>query len=372
MILGRKIRPGSLAGGGEADAATSHCAYCPKLCTFTCPVSRATRRETHSPWGKQTTLFEVERGMIPLGREYVEPLFACTSCHACTSVCDHDVDVSVSLLSGRARVLEAGLLPDPLRLLLRNQPDREAEARRSVAAVAGAIGPSTTARTVLFPGCAAALGDPDMVRAALAITRTIDGEATAPFQDLCCGLPYLLAGDTSGFRKAGRKLSEAARGWKKIVVLDPGCAWTLGRLYPLHGLELPAEVTTLVEHVLPHLHRFVRRSNPRGPVFYHDPCHLGRGLGLFDPPREILLRLVAGGARDLSRTREYEPCCGGGGAIPESMPDVARGAASHLAGSLREEGARTVVTACPTCRTHLTGQDDLEVLDLVTLLAEAL
>ncbi len=372
MILGRKLRPGSLPGSGEVDPALSHCAYCPKLCTFTCPVSRATRRETHSPWGKQTVLYEIERGMVPLGREYVEPIFACTSCHACTSVCDHDIDVASSLHAGRARVLEAGLLPDPLRLLLRNQPDREAEARRSVAAVAGAIGPSSTARTVLFPGCAAAIEDPAMVRSALAITRAVDGDATAAFQDLCCGLPYLLAGDVSGFREAARKLGEAARSWKTIVVLDPGCALTLGRLYAEHGLALQAEVTTLVEHVLPHLHRFVRRSNPQGPVFYHDPCHLGRGLGLYDPPREILLRLVAGGARDLSQTRESEPCCGGGGAIPESMPAVARSAAARLADTLRGEGARTVVTACPTCRNHLLGQEDLDVLDLVTLLAQAL
>jgi len=337
-----------------------------------CPVSRETRRETHSPWGKQTTLFEIARGMLPLGREYVEPIFACTNCHACTSVCDHDIDVTVSLLAGRARVLEAGMLPDPLRVLLRNQPDREAEARRNVAALAGVIGPSRAARTVLFPGCAAALEDPAMVRAALAITRAIDGDSTAAFQDLCCGLPYLLAGDVSGFMEAARKLAEEARAWKTIVVLDPGCAWTLGKLYPEHGLELQAEVTTLVEYVLPHLHRFVRRSNPKGPVFYHDPCHLGRGLGVYDPPREILLRLVAGGARDLSLTRDSEPCCGGGGAIPESMPHVASGAASRLAATLRGEGARTVVTACPTCRAHLLDQEGLKVVDLVTLLAEAL
>jgi Fe-S oxidoreductase len=372
LILGRKLGSGAIAAGGEVDPALSHCAYCPKLCTFACPVSRATHRETHSPWGKQTTLFEIARGMVPMGREYVEPLFACTNCHACTSVCDHGIDVPVSLLAGRARVLEAGLLPDPLRILLRDQPAREDEARRAVAALAGSIGPSSAARTVLFPGCGAALEDPDMVRAALSITRTIEGDSTAAFQDLCCGLPYLLAGDVSGFVEAARKLAEESRAWSRIVVLDPGCAWTMRRLYPEHGVELQAEVTTLVEYVLPHLHRFVRRSNPQGPVFYHDPCHLGRGLGLYDPPREILLRLVAGGARDLSLTRESEPCCGGGGAIPESMPDVARAVADRLVECLRGEGARTVVTACPTCRTHLLGHEDLAVVDLVTLLAQAL
>ncbi len=35
----------------------SHCAFCPKLCSNVCPVSTATHRETHTPWGKQTTLW---------------------------------------------------------------------------------------------------------------------------------------------------------------------------------------------------------------------------------------------------------------------------------------------------------------------------
>ncbi|MHB1846932.1 MAG: (Fe-S)-binding protein, partial [Deltaproteobacteria bacterium] len=39
-----------------------HCAYCPKLCRFTCPVSEATGREALTPWGKMSVAFLAERG----------------------------------------------------------------------------------------------------------------------------------------------------------------------------------------------------------------------------------------------------------------------------------------------------------------------
>jgi Fe-S oxidoreductase len=54
------------------------------------------------------------------------------------------------------------------------------------------------------------------------------------------------------------------------------------------------------------------------------------------------------------------------------MPGVAEAASRRLATSLREAGARTVITACPTCRSMLSGHEDLEVVDLITLLARAL
>ncbi len=367
----RRSGPGEMRTR-QVDRSLETCAFCPKLCSHACPVSSATRRETLTPWGKQTTLYEMLRGMVPTSKEYVEPLFACAECLGCHEPCDHGIDVPGSLRRGRATVFEHGLLPDPLRKLLRDQPRMQQQARDRVTRLPGARRPASGTRVILYPGCQPSIEDPGLVQDAMKVLDRLAGGSSAIFMDGCCGLPYLHVGDVEGFRAAARSLASQMAGLREVVVLDPACAHTILSLYPQHGIQIETQVTTLVQFVLPHLHRFVRRANPRGPVFYHDPCHLGRGLGIYDPPREILLRLVAGGARDLHTSREKEPCCGGGGALPVSMPDVAAQVANSLAGKFEAQGARTVITACPTCKRMLSGHHGLDVVDIVTLMAAAL
>jgi Fe-S oxidoreductase len=332
----------------------------------------ATHRESHTPWGKQTTLWEMHRGMVATSEEFVEPVFACLECLGCTEACGHGIEVAESLRSGRSRIFESGLLPRPLRRLLREHSSREAEVHRIVMNLPGYRKPASGTRVVLFAGCHAVLEETSMVGEAMRVLDGLSGGSTAVFSQMCCGLPLLQAGDVAGFVASARSLAEAVSGLRTLVILDPGCAYTMAKIYPRFGIEIEPDVVTIAEFVLPHLHRFVRRSNPPGPVFYHDPCQLGRGLGQYDQPREILLRLVVGGARELFTSREREPCCGGGGAIPVSMPAVAAATSSNLADLFTDQGARTVVTACPTCKTMLTGHGKLEVVDIVTLMARAL
>ena len=350
----------------------TYCAFCPKLCTHACPVSRATRRETHTPWGKQTTLWEARRGLIRMSAGYVEPRFACAGCHACTDACDHAIDVASSLDGGRALAFDEGLLPGPISRLHRDQPARERAARDGIASLGGAHSPGQAARTVLFPGCSAAIGDPALVASAASVFREMAGDSAAIYGDRCCGLPYLQAGDVAGFVEAARKLAADLRGVGTIVALAPGCALALRKRYPAAGVDVEAEVLTLPEFVLPHMRRLARRTSLEAPVFYHDPCQLGRGLGVYEEPREILLRLVAGGARDLHLARASGPCCGGGGAIPATMPDAASSIVGRLVGLLRDQGAATVVTACPTCLQMISAAGGIAAVDITTLMARAL
>ncbi len=317
-------------------------------------------------------LWEIDRSMIRLSPDYVEPLFACASCHACTTACDHGVDVAGSLDRGRALAFEDGILPEPARRILRDQPAREAEARTRVRALGGVQVPGSGSRTVLFPGCSAALGDGSLISSAFRVVREVAGDSTTLWGERCCGLPHLQAGDVPGFVESARRFADDVRSVRTLVVLDPGCALALRKIFPAHGVDLPVDVTTVPELAMPHLRRFSRRTALAAPVFYHDPCHMGRGLGVYEPPREILLRLVPGGARDLHLSRESEPCCGGGGAIPETMPGAAAAIAGRLARHLRDQGAATVVTACPTCLTRLQGLEGLAAVDLVDLMARSL
>jgi Fe-S oxidoreductase len=111
---------------------------------------------------------------------------------------------------------------------------------------------------------------------------------------------------------------------------------------------------------------------------YHDPCNLGRNVGLFDEPRE-LIQSVATDLRELNPSRELNWCCGGGGGLiaePDMVP-VRMKAGRPKADQIRQTGAQWVVTACENCKTQLGDLSEhyelnVEIKGVVDLIADAL
>ncbi|MCA9583240.1 MAG: (Fe-S)-binding protein, partial [Myxococcales bacterium] len=87
----------------------TYCAFCPKLCRHTCPVSTAEGRETTTPWGKMTSLHHVDVGALPMHETYATTWFACTGCLRCKTRCAHGNEVASALGAGRAEAVKAGV-----------------------------------------------------------------------------------------------------------------------------------------------------------------------------------------------------------------------------------------------------------------------
>jgi len=369
----------SFMDGKKREKATRHakdlayCAYCPKLCHSSCPVSEATARETFTPWGKQSILFEVERSILPMTEEYAAVFFACLECHRCRSWCEHDVDVPASLRTGRAGAFESKAVPAAVQGMHARFSERESLARKILEKKFPLITHGGSRRLALMPGCVTALRDLKSVESAMMILQHLAGEEFGMFSRLCCGLPLLHAGDLSGFKVAARGVADALRETRTVVVMDPGCAVTMTTHYEEYGIELPAEVVTFPQFTARYISHFRSRINLPQPVVYHDPCHLGRDLGVYSEPRDILMKIVSGGIREIHHNREASLCCGGGGAVPESMPAAAESIAGRLAGAIGQSEAASVVTACPTCKSMIAkAGPGLEVHDIADLMSRTL
>ncbi|MDC3911918.1 (Fe-S)-binding protein, partial [Raoultella planticola] len=59
-------------------------------------------------------------------------------------------------------------------------------------------------------------------------------------------------------------------------------------------------------------------------VRIHDSCHLGRGLGLYDPPRAILGAILGRAPDEFVHRRDEAVCSGGGGLLPVTARETAR------------------------------------------------
>ncbi len=174
----------------------------------------------------------------------------------------------------------------------------------------------------------------------------------------CCGSVQKRIGDR---KLAGEMMEENIELFnsldcKMVVTLCAGCANMLKNDYGQAQAKLKPKVLHLVEFLPQLIKEEKLKFENEHPlkVAYHDPCHLGRHMGVYNQPRAILNGLPGVELIERAATRENTICCGAGGGmrifesgkIAEKIGEKAVAAAIHA-------GAEALVTACPFCEMNL-------------------
>jgi Fe-S oxidoreductase len=228
---------------------------------------------------------------------------------------------------------------------------------------------SEGSKSVLMVGCSYARHAPEVADAAVRVARRfVPDLQLAPG---CCGLPLLHAGDRRGFFEAARALEPLLAGAHRVIAADPGCAQCLMQEYPRQGLT-QASAMPLVDVLYAELDALPPRALRGRTLRYHDPCQLGRGLGRYEEPRAILARLTGAPPGELERSRGQAECSGGGGLLPLTRPDTSADMADERLAEHQAHGGGTLVTACGNSLRRLGSRSTVEVVDLITLVDEAL
>ncbi|MFW6050010.1 MAG: (Fe-S)-binding protein [Myxococcota bacterium] len=350
----------------------TYCAYCPKLCRFSCPVSTVQGRETTTPWGKMTSLHHVAEGALPMDRSHAATWWACTGCMRCRTFCDHGNEVAATLAAGRAEAVRSGAAPGPAYDVIDRHPERQERAARAARALFGDDALERSASTAFVPGCTACVLTPEAAANGLEATRALSDGPVRVEADMCCGLPLLEAGDRDGFQQAARRFLERLQGADRVVFQDPGCLHALRLVAPRMGIESERPLVHLMELAAERLSR-LRPVEVTGPVRWHDPCRLGRGLGVYDAPRAVLARMLGAPPHEFPQHRERAECSGAGGQLPRTDPHTAHAIAEERLDAHRQHGGGTVVTGCPASGRALRAAagEDTEVVDAATLLARS-
>lgn len=353
------------------------CSYCPKLCRFACPIAEAERRETVTPWAKMSLLEMVRRGRLDMDDDVAEVFYHCLGCQQCYTHCRHGVDVPAALVTGRALALELGVAPEPVQQVIENLQSgadtRGRDLHKLLNDEADAAHRQPEARAVLFAGCHL-LARPGSLRRHLEVLERLGADYLAVFEgeQLCCGLPYWWAGDIAAFRRHAQRLARRLGAYRRVVCPCPSCAMTLRQLYPQVDATVSSEVLHLVELLAPLV---VEKPPPQpvaGSFVFHHPCTLARYLDLGQVSDRLLERVLAEPPASCSWSGRDTFCCGGGGLVPEVLPEVATQVAARRMTQLRDSGAEQVVTSCPGCLDQLEGvPGGLESLDLIELVALA-
>jgi len=184
---------------------------------------------------------------------------------------------------------------------------------------------------------------------------------------ICCGRPLFQQGFTLQASELRRKNSAMikASGIRTLVVNCPICYQSFVKEYHLEGVEVVHHsrfISGLIDDGLLKVH------GDGHSFVYHDPCELGRGCGVYEEPRNVLM--AAGVLLPGRYERKESLCCGfslADTAIGFEKQSKIRDAALE---NLRAAGADTIATACPMCKKALGFGNRDDVRDIAEIIAE--
>ncbi len=195
---------------------------------------------------------------------------------------------------------------------------------------------------------------------------------------------YYLGDEQSAGALARRLIDEARRlGVKQLTSTECGHGFKILRqdVEQWLGEPLGVEVISIVELA----HRYfmegrlkLKRGAIKGSITYHDPCNVGRKLGIYEEPRE-LVEYIAEEFIEMWPNRRYGICCGGGGSVVNNQGMAkARLAASQLKhDQIMRTGADILTTCCQNCLSQLEDMQShykmpMRIKSVMELLAEAM
>ncbi len=239
---------------------------------------------------------------------------------------------------------------------------------------------------LFWVGCAGAFDDryKKVTRAFAKILIHLEIDfAVLGTEESCTGDPARRAGNEMLFQMQALTNIEILNGYdvKKILTICPHCFNVFRNEYPPLGGNY--EVLHYTQFLKDQIDagRLIISSDlfQDKKITYHDPCYLGRGNGIYDPPRDVL-RAVPSEKVEMRRTRSKALCCGAGGG--QMFKEAEKGNTEvflERTGDALHTGADIVATACPFCMVMLTDglkyknkEEDVKNFDLAELIVQAL
>ncbi len=191
-------------------------------------------------------------------------------------------------------------------------------------------------------------------------------------KELCCGSPIKNAGADKDFEDLARKNFKVFKEHSvdRIITNCPACALVLKKDYrEILGKDWDIEVLHMTEIVNPKTgqsekENYKQKTTNRKLATYHDPCHLGRELGIYDQPRDIIKK-SGYEIKEMELTRNTSFCCGGGGGVKTNNPELSNRIAKDRIAQAKKTGSECLITSCPMCYANLKeNSDGIEVREI--------
>ncbi len=346
-------------------------------CLSACPVIKETDEFSGPYFMRYLSKFALDpRDCADRAREGVEDgLYCCTSCGKCGEVCPKEINTFGGAIEKlRELACQEGVGPLPphrsvYELIKNTGRSVEPLGEGFIKAVSGKSGKDTS-KVAFFTGCLVDYRLPEIGFALIEVLKQHGVDIVIPEGQVCCGSPMIRTGQTDILETLVKQNAKALQDYDTIITVCAGCGATLKNDYPEYGVKL--NVVDISEFLASRLDTTkMKPLNLR--VTYHDPCHLARGQGIREEPREILRKIPG---VEFVEMEVPDRCCGAGGGVRAGKPEIAAALAKNKVEMIRKLDVDAVITICPFCENNLrlTLEEeglDVEVMNILKLLQMA-
>lgn len=319
---------------------------------------------------------------------FEEGLYCCTSCAKCVEVCPKEINTFGGAVEKlREIACQEGVGPLPPHKAVREliektgrsvEPMEEGPMRDGFIKTVSLKQESSEdedngrerEKVAIFTGCLMDYRLPEIGMALLDVLSNQEVDVEVPRDQVCCGSPMIRTGQTDVVDELVKKNVKAFEGYDTIITVCAGCGATLKNDYPEYGAKL--NVMDVSEYLASRL-KTEGMQPVKMRVTYHDPCHLVRGQGIRDEPREVLGKVKG---LEFVEMEIPDQCCGAGGGVRSGKPEIAEALGREKAKMIEKLDVDAVVTICPFCENNIRAclekeGLDLEVMNILKILEKA-
>ncbi|MCD6163951.1 MAG: (Fe-S)-binding protein, partial [Candidatus Odinarchaeota archaeon] len=206
-----------------------------------------------------------------------------------------------------------------------------------------------------FIGCTVAKMAREIYDSASKVLDSLNIKFEVFGEDICCGMPLILSGYEGEVKPIAKEVVDrfAKKKVSLIVTSCPACYRMFSEYYPkILNRNLPFEFYHFTQFVykIAKERELNLKITPTMRVTYHDPCELGRYRQIYEEPRALLNMIQSLNLIELKLNRENSTCCGGGGLLKATFPQVAVEIAKEkIENEIVPLSVDAIITACPAC-----------------------
>jgi Fe-S oxidoreductase len=349
-----------------------------------CPIYRHEPSFTFSAGGYLFLILALLEKKIDFDQTTADFAFSCSGCMVCESNCSiipchtpyaGTLDI-IRLLRGEA--VKRGLVPAGAAKKIYDEVTQTGDYGQAGSLSLPEKITSVKSDTVLFAECAHTKSQKDIFAVVVRLLEKMGSPVSQFAEKGCCGSTLYDFGiweQLEPLVKANWDKMKTLKD-KTFVFVNPHCQEFVANRYPDilpdAGSINSQHITELLADALKN-GRLRSKKSDKVKVSYHDPCYLGRGLKIYDAPRNVLASLDGVELVEMPRNREDAFCCGArtlGNYIPNLSEDTAR----ERVREFEDTGADLLITACGFCKEIfqkvLPAQKKARVKDLTELVDE--
>ena len=277
-------------------------------------------------------------------------LFLCTACGLCGEVCPVGIDAGKRLKDLRRESLANPEISNELGEVLQFQAviDQYGTPYGRMAR-AGFSYPGKKSAIVLYIGCVGMTTEGETAGHAIELLRRLEVDFTL-IDEVCCEAVKSETGSSPNLDRIKQNIGRIKEvGGQEVLFVCPTCLRTFLEYDGEHptGLHFRTLTSFLAEHF-----SFTSSEADPARITFHDPCHLGRGLGSFNGTRDLLEGL-GNNLVEMEHHHQESLCCGAGGGVKGFYPEVSRDMAWSRVKEAQEVGADILLTDCLSCKHNL-------------------